>query len=102
MLSSHRLLVADAIPLIDLLESHLKNMLSDLNLPQIIRASAAKGRAVLNKYYSKTDDSKMYRLCMSKFSFTVSGLALYLPVISAPSKVQDGILHQGSVGDGMD
>ncbi|KAJ3835499.1 hypothetical protein F5878DRAFT_644302, partial [Lentinula raphanica] len=37
---------------------------NDFTKPSIVRASAAKGRAVLNKYYSKTDDSKMYRMCM--------------------------------------
>lgn len=31
-----------------------------------IRAAAAKGIAVLNKYYAKTDESIMYRCAMSK------------------------------------
>lgn len=59
-------LVADAIPLMDILERQLVAMLNDKNQPLIIRASAAKARAVLNKYYGKTDDTRMYRLCMSK------------------------------------
>lgn len=58
-------LVADAIPLIDLLNDQLKLLVGDNDKPMIICASAAKARAVLNKYYSKTDDSRMYRLCMS-------------------------------------
>lgn len=66
MSQSCRPLVSDAIPLIDLLEKHLKALVGDSQKPVIIRASAAKARAVLNKYYSRTDDSKMYRMCMSE------------------------------------
>lgn len=60
MSQSRRPLVADAIPLIDLLDEQLKSLVAGSEKPMIIRASAAKGRAVLNKYYSKTDDSRMY------------------------------------------
>lgn len=50
----------------------LLTMINDFASPTIIRASAAKARAVLNKYYAKTDDSKMYQLCMSRlFCLTV-------------------------------
>lgn len=59
-------LIADVIPLIDILHGRLEALLDDHSNPQIIRASAAKAAAILNKYYSKTDDSKIYRLCMSK------------------------------------
>lgn len=68
MSDSKRPLVADAIPVIDILDRQLTTMINDITSPTIIRASAAKGRAVLNRYYAKTDDSKMYRLCMSKLS----------------------------------
>lgn len=61
-------LVADAIPVIDILDHQLTTMINDITSPTIIRASAAKARAVLYKYYAKTDDTKMYRLCMSKLS----------------------------------
>ncbi|KAJ3965038.1 hypothetical protein EV361DRAFT_780934, partial [Lentinula raphanica] len=61
---SGRPLVADVIPVIDLINHKLEDLVNDMTKPSIVRASAAKGRAVLNKYYSKTDDSKMYRICM--------------------------------------
>jgi hypothetical protein len=32
-----------------------------------VRAAAAKGIAILNKYYVKTDESIMYRCTMSRF-----------------------------------
>lgn len=65
MSNSKRPLVADAIPLFDLIERQLVSMVNDHCQPTIIRASAAKARAVMNKYYNLSDDSKMYRLCMS-------------------------------------
>ncbi|KAJ3745951.1 hypothetical protein EV360DRAFT_7944, partial [Lentinula raphanica] len=65
--TSGRPLVADVIPVIDLINQCLENLVNDFTKPSIVRASAAKGRAVLNKYYSKTDDSKMYRMCMNPY-----------------------------------
>lgn len=64
-------LVADAIPLINLLDEQLKVLVGNSKQPMIICASAAKGCAVLNKYYSKTDDSKMYQLSMSMYLCSV-------------------------------
>lgn len=69
MSNSKRPLVADVIPLFDLIERQLINIINDLEQPTIIRTSAAKARAVMNKYYNKSDDSRMYRLCMSKLHF---------------------------------
>lgn len=72
MLDSKQPLVADAIPLIDLLEHQLTMLITDSTQPSIICASAAKSRAVLNKYYAKTNDSKMYQLCMSTLTVLLS------------------------------
>lgn len=72
MSQSRRPLVADAIPLIDIIDAELKLILAESRNPKIIRASAAKARAVINKYYAKTDDSKMYRMCMSKLNVSCS------------------------------
>lgn len=72
MSHSRRPLVADAIPLIDILDEQLKALLADTTSPKIIRASAAKARAVINKYYAKTDYSKMYHICMSMSLYCIS------------------------------
>lgn len=66
MSASARPLIADVIPLIDLLHDRLDELVNNTDKPMIIRASAAKASAIIEKYYSKTDDSKMYCLCMSK------------------------------------
>lgn len=65
MSHSQQPLIADAIPLINLLDEQLKVLVANSKQPMIIHASAAKDRAVLNKYYSKTDDLRMYHLYMS-------------------------------------
>lgn len=83
---SCRPLVADAIPLIDLIEKHLKSLIGDLNKPLIIHASAVRAHAVLNKYYSKTDDLKMYQICMS--------MSLLLYMISSLCSLIDSVTSQ--------
>lgn len=67
MSASGRPLLADVIPVIDILTQRLETVIADDSQPAIICASAAKARSVLNKYYSKTDDSQMYRMAMSMF-----------------------------------
>jgi hypothetical protein len=58
-------LLHEVIPVIDLLTNHLEDISGDAKYLPSICAGAAKGLAVLNKYYSKTDESVMYRCAMS-------------------------------------
>jgi hypothetical protein len=55
------------IPIMDKLTQALDNFPSDSSLLPAIRAAATRGRVVLNKYYSLTDDSIMYRLAIREF-----------------------------------
>lgn len=55
------------IPLIDALTAHLEKAIKNTALLRTVRNAAVRGRAVLNKYYSRTDDSIMYRCAMSKY-----------------------------------
>lgn len=57
-------LLHEVIPLIDTITRTLEKAITDHDLYPAVRASAAKGLAILNKYYSKTDDSIMYRCAM--------------------------------------
>ena len=45
---------------------HLDAFKDDANLKPIIRVAAARGLAIMNKYYSRTDESEIYRISMSK------------------------------------
>lgn len=62
-------LVHAVIPLIDNLTNKLTTAAESSNLHIAVRAGAVAGYKILNKYYSRTDDSIVYRLaiCMSPF-----------------------------------
>lgn len=59
-------LLHEVIPLINTITCTLENAIVDQTLYPAVHASAAKGLAVLNKYYSKTDKSIMYYCAMSE------------------------------------
>lgn len=55
-----------------------------------IRAALAIGKAAMNKYYNKTDQSELYRIAMSTVSFTniYSILILILAVLHPRRKLE--------------
>ncbi|KAJ7712319.1 hypothetical protein B0H16DRAFT_1342674, partial [Mycena metata] len=61
-------LVFEVIPLIDKFTSLFGQMIDNTSLHIAIRHAANTGLAVLNKYYSFTDDSEIYRIAMSMCS----------------------------------
>ena len=65
-------LLYQVIPLIDTLTRMLETASDNKALFPAVRAAAAKGIAILNKYYAKTDESIMYRCAMSRFIIIVS------------------------------
>lgn len=56
------------IPFIDKGTERLETAVANEALPRVVRAAAARGIRMLNKYYSKTDNSIMYRISMCKLS----------------------------------
>lgn len=67
-------LLHEVIPLIDSLTGAMEDVVDSMTASDIIRLAAARGRQVLNKYYSKTDESIMYRLAMSKCKLSTLSL----------------------------
>jgi len=65
-------LLYQVIPLIDTLTRTLETASDNKALFPAVRAAAAKGIAILNKYYAKTDESIMYRCGGTKFIMLVS------------------------------
>ena len=59
-------LIHEVIPLFDSLINRFEEFIGNEDLFPGVHAAAIRGRAVLCKYYSKTDDSIMYRMAMSK------------------------------------
>ncbi|EEB92819.1 hypothetical protein MPER_08615, partial [Moniliophthora perniciosa FA553] len=64
MQTNKRPLLFEVIQHMDTLNEILEDWARDPAKPAVIRYGAAKGLAVLDKYYSKTDDSIMYRASM--------------------------------------
>ncbi len=62
-------LLHQVIPVIDTLTGMLEDVIESDKTMDMVRVAAARGLAVLNKYYSKTDESVMHRVAMSKFFY---------------------------------
>ena len=65
MSNNRHALVHEVIPYIDVLTDHMDKFVANEELKPIIWAAAARGRKMLDRYYSKTDESKVYRIAMS-------------------------------------
>ena len=50
----------------DALTNLLDGARDNRDFKPIIRCAAARGLQILNKYYSRTDDSEVYRIAMGK------------------------------------
>ena len=76
MSQSGKPLLHEVIQMMDLLEAMLKEKAEDPALPPIVRAGASLGCEILNKYYSKTDESIMYRGAVGKSDAYLETLVL--------------------------
>jgi hypothetical protein len=61
-------LIWQVIPMIDDLDEMLTTLSLDSTLHKSVRFAAYGAQAVLNKYYSKTDDSVIFRVAISKIN----------------------------------
>ncbi|RDX54382.1 hypothetical protein OH76DRAFT_1341398, partial [Lentinus brumalis] len=66
-------LLHNVILIINILEAMLKKAANDTNLHPLVRYGVTLGRDVLNKYYSKTDESIMYRCAIHEFPLPPRG-----------------------------
>lgn len=58
-------------------EAFATGIIADEILSDPIRHALAVGKKTLNKYYSLTDDSDIYRMAMSVSSSSLTGTNLY-------------------------
>ncbi|OJT13582.1 hypothetical protein TRAPUB_9870 [Trametes pubescens] len=61
---SSRGLVHEVIPFMDLLTEHVDEFIADETLHPAVRGAAKRGRAILDKYYTLTDTTTVYRIAM--------------------------------------
>lgn len=67
---SSRGLVHEVIPFMDLLTEHVNEFIANETLHPAVRGAAKRGRAILDKYYTLTDTTIVYRTAMSTCLFT--------------------------------
>ena len=94
----------EVIPYMDILTEHLARFKDDHVLHPVVRAASERGIEVINRYYSKTDQSVVYRIAMSASchhdSVTDSELT---PLDFSPSpRVQDAVLRRARLVAGLD
>ncbi|KAI0685385.1 hypothetical protein C8T65DRAFT_592372, partial [Cerioporus squamosus] len=75
--------LAKVIPAMDHIDKHLATASISNTYVPAIRAACKLAKIVLNKYYSLTDASKLYRLAMSKYSFVSDMRTLCLLRVSS-------------------
>lgn len=95
-------MLADVIPHYDGLRDRYEKIRVNTEFPLYIRQAAERAWHVLNKYYSKSDESVLCRLAICKQTPEISVL-LEADWVQSPSSLDAGTLsQQGSVGTGMD
>lgn len=77
-------LIHHVIPIFDVITTALEDYIDNSALPLVVRHAALQGYLMLNKYYTLTDDSIIYRVAMSVF-FNL--LLSYFAYIQAPFTV---------------
>jgi hypothetical protein len=60
-------LIHQVIPIFDIITTALEDHIKKDTLPLVVRHAALRGFYMLNKYYSLTDDSIVYRIAISRF-----------------------------------
>lgn len=87
MSQSNTPLIHQVIPLMDGLTRAFDKFIGDSELHLAVRYAAKRGLAILNKYYSLTDDSIVYRISMCKFHNLLINLLISITCFSASSSL---------------
>jgi hypothetical protein len=64
MSQSQTPLIHEVIPIFDIITHHLDKFVDNSDNFLAVRSAAQRGHAMMNKYYSLTDESIMYRIAM--------------------------------------
>ncbi|KIM35089.1 hypothetical protein M413DRAFT_48960, partial [Hebeloma cylindrosporum] len=64
ILKSKTPLIHQVIPIFDIITTALEDSIDNNSLPSVVRHAALRGYLMLNKYYSLTDESVVYRIAM--------------------------------------
>lgn len=76
------------IPVFDRLVDKLDIIITDHNVPSVVRAAAARGRQHILKYYARTDRNKVIRIAMGAYSVFFFFLANMIIVLHPAYKTR--------------
>jgi hypothetical protein len=94
--------LATVIPAMDFINDKLTAHARDRTLSPAIKASLELGKKTLNRYYSLTDSSEVYRIAMGMWPmFYSQALLIPLSTSFAPTS-QACILQNSRLGTGVD
>jgi hypothetical protein len=80
------------IPSMDAIDSSPTTAISTRKYNDAITAALKLGKGLLNKYYSLTDKSAVYRIAMGLFYYSSPPLGSTNDMCSAPSIIQAAVL----------
>ncbi len=100
---SGALLLHEVILTMDILTWELKKALKNMALLLCVHLGVSQGLAIIDKYYSKMDESIMWKTAMSKSILLFSCLLVLTVFYSSPaSLLQAQLFLQSKLVDGMD
>ena len=105
MSSNCHALIQDVIPYINVLTELIEKFKADPTVSPVVRAAAARGRIILDRYYSRTDDIAIYRIAMCKSAVNRASLCtqhLANNFFSASSGTEDRLLQAAQLAAGLD
>ncbi len=96
-------LLHEVIPTMDILTRELKKALKNTALLPCVHAGVSQRLSIIDKYYSKTDESIMWKTAMSTSIPSFSCLLALTVFYSSPtSPLQARLFPQSKLADGMD
>ncbi len=93
--------IANVVPTMDRIDAML-NSSATTPLAPGVRHALTFARKLMDKYYSKTDLSNVYRIAMGMYSIFNALSTNKAIVCSAPSSTQTQVLSAARMGEGLD
>jgi hypothetical protein len=94
--------VAAVIPAMDKMHTELTAAADNVDYSPALQAALSLGKTLLDKYYSLTDDSEVYRIAMGMYILVdlrlVANLLLLLYLLSPASKTQTQVFQKAELG----
>jgi hypothetical protein len=92
--------LTSVIPAIDKIDNELTKALKNKDHSLALQAALVIGKGLLNKYYSLTDQSEVYRIAIGLSS--ILSTFMILIHFSTPSQVQIKVLYETQLGTRVD